>query len=348
MAFTLQPVGPEDAADITRIFQSAFAHDHVMKHFYPHTPEQVKWYQDYQFFSTQIAESAAYGGRLTKVVEGSSGKTVAFSKWDYPHMLTAEQQEEKKQKAIADRLKKVVEGSNEGLMEDFFTQLIAGRERWLVPGKTFCKPFLPFPNPITPPPKPHTHPPSPTTPSFPPTSPPHPSPTLLNPPHPTLTYPPVLHILAVDPFYQRLGLGSMLIRPGLADADRAGAQTYIEASPDGLPLYLKHGWAPVDEMVLDMGKHGAGSSGGGTSILKVDEVSMTMKDAKLIEKKKKRKTFGSTRNILLAHNVLHVTLLKRPKLRSGRDGGTEGLARFRRDALAYLFRNESRHHQGGL
>ena len=73
MAFTLEPVGPEDASDIVRIFQSAFANDHIMKHFYPHTPEQLKWDQDFQFFSTQIAESAAYGGRLTKVVEGSSG-----------------------------------------------------------------------------------------------------------------------------------------------------------------------------------------------------------------------------------------------------------------------------------
>lgn len=51
----------------------------------------------------------------------------------------------------------------------------------------------------------------------------------------------------------------MLIRPGLEDADKAGAQTYIEASPDGLPLYLKHGWEPVDNMVIDMGTHEAGS-----------------------------------------------------------------------------------------
>lgn len=73
MAFTLQPVGPEDTSDIARIFQSAFANDDIMSHFYPHTPEQLKWDQDVQFFSKQIAESAAYGGRFTKVVEESSG-----------------------------------------------------------------------------------------------------------------------------------------------------------------------------------------------------------------------------------------------------------------------------------
>lgn len=71
-------------------------------------------------------------------------KTVAFSKWDYPHALTAEQRAEKKRKAMEDRLKKVVEGSNEALMKDFFTQLIAGRERWLVPEKTFCELLLLF------------------------------------------------------------------------------------------------------------------------------------------------------------------------------------------------------------
>ena len=82
----------------------------------------------------------------------------------------------------------------------------------------------------------------------------------------------------------------MLIRPGLADADRAGAQTYIEASPDGLPLYLKHGWAPVDEMVLDMGKHGAGSSGGGVEVMPflMREANMHAPDGSWDERKKKK------------------------------------------------------------
>lgn len=48
----------------------------------------------------------------------------------------------------------------------------------------------------------------------------------------------------------------MLIGEGLADADRNNARTYIEASPAGYDLYLRHGWKQVDEIVIDVGKYG--------------------------------------------------------------------------------------------
>ena len=48
----------------------------------------------------------------------------------------------------------------------------------------------------------------------------------------------------------------MLIREGLADADRHNARTYIEASPAGYGLYLRLGWKQVDEIVIDIGKYG--------------------------------------------------------------------------------------------
>ena len=65
-----------------------------------------------------------------------------------------------------------------------------------------------------------------------------------------------MHILCVHPDHQGKGIGGMLLAPGLADVDAAGAQVYIEASPAGLPVYLKHGWKPVDEMLIDMRPYG--------------------------------------------------------------------------------------------
>lgn len=65
-----------------------------------------------------------------------------------------------------------------------------------------------------------------------------------------------MHILAVDPAHHRKGLGSMLLAHVLAKADQEGAKCYIEASAMGLPVYVRHGWEVVDEIVVDMEKHG--------------------------------------------------------------------------------------------
>ena len=65
-------------------------------------------------------------------------------------------------------------------------------------------------------------------------------------------HPLVLHVLAVSPHHQRKGLGALLICDGLALADKYNARTYIEASPVGLQLYLRHGWELVDDILMDM------------------------------------------------------------------------------------------------
>ena len=56
--------------------------------------------------------------------------------------------------------------------------------------------------------------------------------------------------------HQRLGLGSLLLRDGLAVADKAGADTYLGASAAGLPLYLKHGFKQIEDVSIDMTPYG--------------------------------------------------------------------------------------------
>ncbi|RFU25007.1 hypothetical protein B7463_g11334, partial [Scytalidium lignicola] len=65
-----------------------------------------------------------------------------------------------------------------------------------------------------------------------------------------------MSILAVRPEYQRKGLGSQLLSPVLELADKDKAKSFIQASPKGLGLYLKHGWTEVDDIMLDLSHYG--------------------------------------------------------------------------------------------
>ncbi len=65
-----------------------------------------------------------------------------------------------------------------------------------------------------------------------------------------------MSILAVRPQYQRQGIGSMLLVPVLERADQEHAETFIQASAQGIGLYLRHGWVEVDEIVLDFSPYG--------------------------------------------------------------------------------------------
>lgn len=48
----------------------------------------------------------------------------------------------------------------------------------------------------------------------------------------------------------------MLATHGLAVADTAGAPIYLDSTPAGLPLYIRHGWKPVDEIRVNLEKYG--------------------------------------------------------------------------------------------
>jgi len=59
-----------------------------------------------------------------------------------------------------------------------------------------------------------------------------------------------LEILATRPEFQGKGAGSALMRWGLARADEDRLETYIEASPEGKPIYEHFGFAEVDRLVV--------------------------------------------------------------------------------------------------
>lgn len=73
---------------------------------------------------------------------------------------------------------------------------------------------------------------------------------------PLITSKIVLLGLAVSPTHQRLGLASLLLREGLSAADDVGANTYLESSAVGVPLYLKHGFKQVEDILIDMKPYG--------------------------------------------------------------------------------------------
>jgi ribosomal protein S18 acetylase RimI-like enzyme len=65
-----------------------------------------------------------------------------------------------------------------------------------------------------------------------------------------------MNILAIHPKYQRRGLGSLMLEPVLALANKEGRKVYIEASKKGVGLYRRYGWVKVDSMLVDTRPYG--------------------------------------------------------------------------------------------
>ena len=69
-----------------------------------------------------------------------------------------------------------------------------------------------------------------------------------------------LRLLHTDPAHKRRGAGSMILRWGAEEADRLGLESYLEASPEGKPLYEKSGFVGVDDFTVDMSQWGGPES----------------------------------------------------------------------------------------
>ncbi|OTA70713.1 hypothetical protein K449DRAFT_380792 [Hypoxylon sp. EC38] len=63
-----------------------------------------------------------------------------------------------------------------------------------------------------------------------------------------------LSLLCTSPKYFGKGAAKALLSPMLAIADNHGLKTYVEATPNGKPLYEKLGFREVDELTFDLKK----------------------------------------------------------------------------------------------
>ena len=61
-----------------------------------------------------------------------------------------------------------------------------------------------------------------------------------------------LEIIATRPDWQGKGAAGKLLRWGLERADQQGVEVYLEASPDGKPIYEHFGFEEVERLVVDL------------------------------------------------------------------------------------------------
>ncbi|KAL1306926.1 hypothetical protein AAFC00_005569 [Neodothiora populina] len=63
----------------------------------------------------------------------------------------------------------------------------------------------------------------------------------------------ILHFIATHPKYQRRGAATLLLRKGAEKADEAGGlDIFLQASAEGLPLYVKAGYEVLETHSLDL------------------------------------------------------------------------------------------------
>lgn len=65
-----------------------------------------------------------------------------------------------------------------------------------------------------------------------------------------------LHYMATPPKHQRRGAASLLLQRGAKKADEAGLDTFLQASVEGLPGYIKAGFQAIMTTSLDLSEFG--------------------------------------------------------------------------------------------
>ncbi|CZR59174.1 uncharacterized protein PAC_09066 [Phialocephala subalpina] len=67
-----------------------------------------------------------------------------------------------------------------------------------------------------------------------------------------------LEFIATRPDYQGKGAAGQLLRWGIERSEEEWAETYLEASPDGKPIYERFGFEEVDRLVVELEGKGEG------------------------------------------------------------------------------------------
>ncbi|RHZ65155.1 GNAT family N-acetyltransferase [Aspergillus thermomutatus] len=70
----------------------------------------------------------------------------------------------------------------------------------------------------------------------------------------------VLELLVTHPQHQGKGVGKALLDWGVRIADERNARIYLEATPEGYPLYCKYGWKDIEDLVMDFSLYGGEGS----------------------------------------------------------------------------------------
>ncbi|KAJ5319756.1 hypothetical protein PENANT_c026G03535 [Penicillium antarcticum] len=70
----------------------------------------------------------------------------------------------------------------------------------------------------------------------------------------------VLDLLATLPAYQGQGYGSAILKWGIEKANASKSRIFLEATPEGVPLYLKYGWKQLEEVTMDFEPFGCDGS----------------------------------------------------------------------------------------
>lgn len=250
--YVLDTCTEADIPQLYDVWQAAFANNRAHSLSFPSHIDPValqSWYHNRMANLLKKPELRNY-----KITDTRTGNIVACARWGIPHSKNAEKDvksdgekatttDEIKDGAEPAAKKVEVVGMNSRLFDEVGDTLNRWRERYVKWEDTYGKPISSI---LSYPPPSETH---------------H---RII--PLTSLT---VAYLIMTHPNHQRQGLASRLLREALDQADAEGRDAYIEASPDGYPVYVKAGFKEIDRVTFSLEQHGGEAGEEETSVCMV-------------------------------------------------------------------------------